>query len=84
MDELQHSPPKWIFYQRQLWTLRYHEYSYNHGKPLSQRALDQLIEQKIGEGIWRVVYTSDYGEAILQARFYSHLWDNEWILIETR
>ena len=76
MDELQHSPPKWIFYQRQLNTLRLHEIVYNQGNPLQQRYLDQLIERKIGEAIWRVVYTSDFGN--------SQRFDNEWILIQTR
>lgn len=76
MDELRRSPPKWIFYQRQLKTLRLHEVQFNQGNPLQQRHLDQLIQQKIGEGIWRVAYTSDFGN--------SQQWDNEWILIQTR
>ena len=76
MDELQRSPPKWICYQRELRLLKYHEIEYQRGKPLQQRYLEQLIEEKIGEGIWRVVYTSDFGN--------SQQWDNEWILIQTR
>ncbi len=80
MDELQHSPPKWIFYQRQLATLRLHEIDFNQGNPLQQRYLDQLIEQKISEGIWRVVYTSNYGTS----QQWGQLWDVEWILIQTR
>ena len=80
MDELQSSPPKWIFYQRQLRTLRLHEVTYNQGNPLQQRYLDQLIEQKIHDKTWRVVYTSDYGTS----RQWGELWDNEWILIQTR
>jgi hypothetical protein len=84
MDELEDSPPKWIFYQRQLWTLRLHEIVYNHGSPLQHRLLDQLIEYKIGNGIWRVVYTNDYDKVTLHSRGYSRQWDNEWILIQTR
>lgn len=80
MDELQQSPPKWILYQRQLMTLRLHEKVYNQGEPLQQRNLDQLIEQKIGEGVWRVAYTS--GRKITDQ--WGSLWDNEWLLIETR
>jgi len=80
MDELQSSPPKWIFYQRQLRTLRLHEDVYNQGKPLQQRFLDQLIEQRIHDETWRVVYTSDYGTR----QQWGELWDNEWILIQTR
>lgn len=84
MDDLRHSPPKWIFYQRQLATLRLHEGAYNHGKPLAQRYLDQLIERNISEGKWRVAYTSDYGQETLRSRQVSEHWDNEWILIQTR
>jgi hypothetical protein len=78
MDELQRSPPKWVFYQRQLRVLRLCEIAYNHGNPLPQRYLEQLIEQKISDGKWRVVYTSDFGDD-------QHLqWDNQWMLIQTR
>jgi hypothetical protein len=80
MDELQHSPPKWILYQRQLMTLRLHEMVYNQGKPLEHRYLDQLIEQKLSEGVWRVAYTD--GRKIVPQ--WGTLWDNEWILIKTR
>ena len=54
MDELHRSPPKWILYQRQLKNLRLHEMVYKQGNPLQQRYLDQLIEDKLGKGIWRV------------------------------
>ena len=80
MDELQHSPPKWIFYQRQLTTLRLHEVVYNQGQPLQQRYLDQLIEQKIGDKTWQVAYTSGYSSR----EQWGQLWDNQWILIKTR
>ena len=46
LDELQQSPPKWIFYQRQLMTLQLHETVYNQGRPLRQRYLDQLIRDR--------------------------------------
>lgn len=80
MDELRHSPPKWILYQRQLTTLRLHEIVYNAGNPLEHRYLDELIEKNLGEKRWQVVYTSDYGTA----HQWGQLWDNEWILIRTR
>ncbi len=76
MDELETSPPKWIVYQRQLDTLRIHELAYNHGQPLEQRVLDELIERKLAEVSWRAMYTSDFGN--------SRWWDNQWILIRTR
>ncbi len=80
MGELQQSPPEWILYQRQLTTLRLHEMTYNNGSPLAQRHLDELIEEKIGEGAWRVTYTS--GREIINQ--WGAPWDNEWILIKTR
>jgi hypothetical protein len=75
MDDLEHAPPKWIFYQRQLATLALHEQQYNHNQPLQQRFLDQLIEQKIAQGSWRVAYSSSYGD--------TPALDNQWILIQT-
>jgi len=76
MGELQASPPQWILYQRQMITLRIHEQAYNHGEPLEQRYLDEMIERKLADGSWQAVYTSDYGNG--------HWRDNEWILIRTR
>jgi hypothetical protein len=76
MDELRTSPPKWIFYQRQLHNLSLHETIYNQGQPLAHRYLDQMIEQKLADGSWKTVYTSDYGDR--------PVWDNHWILIRTR
>ena len=49
MNELQSSPPQWIFYQRQLTTLRVHELAYNRGEPLEQRRLDETIERKLAD-----------------------------------
>jgi hypothetical protein len=80
MDELRQSPPKWILYQRQLMTLRLHEEVYNANKPLPQRNLDHFIEQKIGDGVWQVAYTS--GRRLIGQ--WGGWWDSEWLLIETR
>ncbi len=74
--ELQTAPPKWILYQRQLDNLALHERIYNHGSPLPQRYLDQMIEQKIAAGEWHVVYTSNFDD-----RPGLH---NQWFLIQTR
>jgi hypothetical protein len=76
MNELQTSPPQWMLYQRELQVLTVHELTYNHGKPLEQRYLDELIERKLADGSWKAVYTSSYGT-------YPGLSD-EWILITTR
>ncbi|WP_156781293.1 hypothetical protein [Mycobacterium gordonae] len=80
MEELQTNPPKWIFYQRQLTNLRVHEEIYNQGRPLEHRYLDQLIQRNIREEKWRVVYTSDYGTR----KQWGEVWDNHWLLIQTR
>ena len=74
--ELQTAPPKWILYQRQLDNLALHERIYNHGSPLPQRYLDQMIEQKIAAGEWHVVYTSNFDD---RPRLH-----NQWFLIQTR
>jgi hypothetical protein len=76
MDELQKAPPKWIVYQRQLNNLMLHEQIFNQGRPLPQRYLDQMIEDKIGTGEWQPVYMSTYGSH----DFYS----DQWILLRTR
>jgi hypothetical protein len=76
MKQLQQSPPKWIFYERQLESLRAHERQYNHGQPLPHRYLDQFIEQKLADGEWHAVSSSTF-----EANF---RWDNQWILIRTR
>jgi hypothetical protein len=76
MDELKTSPPKWILYQRQLYTLGLHETIFNRGQPLAHRQLDEFIEQKLADGSWQAVYTSDFGNR--------PPWDNHWILIRTR
>jgi hypothetical protein len=76
MQELQQAPPKWVLYQRQLDNLELHENTYNQGKPLPHRYLDQMIEQKIDSGKWETAFTSTYEER--------PGWMNEWILIRTR
>lgn len=76
MDELRSAPPKWIVYQRQLNNLTLHEQIFNQGRALPHRYLDQLIEEKIGSGEWKPVYTSPYG-----SRGY---FTDEWILLQTR
>jgi hypothetical protein len=76
MEELQSAPPKWIVYQRQLNNLKLHEQIFNQGRPLPQRYLDQLIEEKIASGEWKPVYATPYG-----SRGY---FTNEWILLRTR
>ncbi|GLD18438.1 hypothetical protein Mkiyose1385_25370 [Mycobacterium kiyosense] len=76
ITELRNSPPKWIFLQRELKILRLHEVVYNHGNPLPHRLLNDMIEQKINDGAWKVVYTSDFGNSVK--------WDNKWLLIQTR
>jgi hypothetical protein len=76
MQQLQQAPPEWVLYQRQLDNLVLHETTYNHGKPLPHRYLDQMIEQKTQDGEWKVVSTSNYEE--------TSGWRNEWILIRTR
>lgn len=76
MDELSHSPPKWIFLQNEPGILQMSEVEFNHGNPLQQRYLNQLIQQNITDGKWRVVYTSDFENG--------PRWDNHWMLIQTR
>jgi hypothetical protein len=76
MEELETAPPEWIFYQRQLATLKLHEDLYNQGKPLQHRYLDAMIQRKLNQGTWQATYRSNYDN--------SREFDNEWILIHTR
>jgi hypothetical protein len=76
MEELEKSPPKWILYQRQLDNLAMHESVFNHGQPLQHRYLDQMIEHKIDDGEWHVVYRSAYADR-------PEL-DTSWVLMRTR
>lgn len=75
MSELASAPPKWIFYQRQPFNLKLHEKVFNHGEPLEHRYLDEMIERKINDGEWTVVYTSNFQNW--------PPWDNTWMLIRT-
>ena len=75
-NDLQTAAPKWILYQKQPEVLRLHETIYNSGRPLPYRVVDQLIEERLANGEWQVVYTSEYSN--------SELWDTKWILIQTR
>ena len=71
MEGLNHDPPAYIFYQRQIPEVRQHEIIFNRGRPLVHRQLDQLIVTKVRSGDWKIVYRSD-------AFAPSH-----WYLIET-
>jgi hypothetical protein len=75
IDDLKKSPPTWILYERQLDSLSVHEKVYNRGQTLPHRYLDQLIEQKLADGEWQAVSTSNYAE--------TEVWSNQWILIRT-
>ncbi len=55
MTKLQHSPPKWILYQRQLENLAMHEKVFNNGRRLPQRDLDEFIVANVVAGRWRLV-----------------------------
>jgi len=55
MTKLQHSPPKWILYQRQLENLAMHEKVFNNGRRLPHRDLDELIVANIVSGRWQLV-----------------------------
>jgi len=72
IKELQTSPPQWIVYQRQLDNLAAHERIYNHGQPLAQRDLDELIMRKIATGQWQMVDKINYLEG------------DGWLVIRTR
>jgi hypothetical protein len=55
VDELRTNPPQWIVYHRQLVNLAVHEQAYNHGQPLAQHDLDDLIMQRMAAGQWQLV-----------------------------
>jgi hypothetical protein len=76
MEDLQAAPPKWIFYQRQPEVLTFHEMVFNEGRPIPQRYLDQLIEKKLSDGEWKVVYRNDYGSVLPMTQ--------DWLLIQTK
>jgi hypothetical protein len=55
MAKLQHSPPKWVLYQRQLEYLTMHEKVFNNGRRLPQRDLDEFIVANVIAGRWKLV-----------------------------
>jgi hypothetical protein len=75
MEQLRRAPPEWIFYERQPEVVRFHEQTFNGGRPIPHRYLDQLMEEKINDGAWKVVYRSSYGSTSLV--------NQEWLLIQT-
>lgn len=72
IQELETAPPQWIVYQRQMDNLAAHERIYNHGQPLAQRELDELIMRKIATGQWQLVDKRNY------------LAGDGWFVIRTR
>jgi hypothetical protein len=75
VSQLEASPPKWILYQKQVHSLRWHEILLNNGQPLAHRDLEKLIDQKLAHNEWHVVYTSDFSN--------NPPWDTHWFLIRT-
>lgn len=72
IQDINNAPPQYIFYQRQLENLSAHEEVFNNGRPLRQRALDELIVRNVNQKKWEVVYKSDlYPPSV-------------WLLIKTR
>jgi hypothetical protein len=55
MAKLQHSPPRWILYQRQMDNLAMHEKVFNNGRRLPQRDLDEFIVAQVVSGNWKLV-----------------------------
>lgn len=75
MEKLETNPPDYIFYQRQLENLRGHEIIFQDGSPLPHRKLDEMIQERLNSGQWRVVYESD--------RSSLPGWPSQWYLIKT-
>jgi hypothetical protein len=71
IEELGSNPPDWILYQEQPENLSRHERTFNGGRPLPHRALDDLIRRKTLDGEWRVVAWRGFGAG------------SEWFLIRT-
>jgi len=72
MTKLQHSPPRWILYERQLQNLALHEKTFNNGRRLPHRDLDELIVGNIVSGRWQLVRRGIYGAG------------NDWLLVRTQ
>lgn len=69
--KLSKSPPNFIFFQRQELNLLAHENTFNGGRPLPHRALDEYIMQRVSNGDWTIVYSSNAYPP------------SEWLLINT-
>ena len=77
--DLETAPPRYIFYQRQLESMRLHELTFNRGLPLPHRKLDRLIMEKLARSEWHVVYQSDW-----RSKYESELFmPSSWLLIRT-
>lgn len=72
IGEVQTAPPQWIVYQRQLQSMGVLEGVFNHGQPLAQRELDELIMQRIATGQWQLIDKKNY------------LMGEGWYVIRTR
>ena len=60
-NELATAPPTWIFYQHQPLILRLHELVYNGGRPLPQRAVEELILNNVHSGAWKLISDTPLG-----------------------
>jgi hypothetical protein len=60
MSQLDTEPPKYVVYQRQMEILRGAERLYNHGQPLAQHELDDMIFRKLSTGQWKLLDKSSY------------------------
>lgn len=71
MNELDHTPPRFILYERQLLVLHNHEKDYNGGRPVIHRKLDEQIMGKLESGEWKLLDRRNY------------LVGDGWFLIQT-
>jgi hypothetical protein len=79
IQQLDTAPPQFIVYQRQLNIMQGMEFYYNHGKPLPQRDLDELILGKVKSGQWKLLEKSPYLTP------YKHdPEETSWYIIQTR
>jgi hypothetical protein len=83
IDELDTAPPQWIVYQRQLKIMSGPERLYNHGQPLAQRDMDDMIMRKIATGQWKLIDKSNYlVAAMVNEKNYQE--GDGWLIIRTR
>ena len=71
MHDLEAAPPRWILYQRQIDNLVGHEKTFNAGRPLLHRKLDEMIVGKLQSRTWTMEGQWIYGPGSV------------WILIRT-